>query len=193
MGSMMDDINKFAKIWDQALDSGIFKDEAPKTSEDSAEKGADFFGNYRADDYDIDRPLNESDLKHWNDVLKIAGNTVTKKDLDNNQKVSNSMGKASNPIYPYSVGMDQEIEKWDTFRQKLEELDELKKNLHNLESNLNKIMSEAPVDSKPEGAKKAKKKKSEDEMDKIAKDINDAIKKVTDLSNELTGKFGQPN
>lgn len=190
---MMDDINKFAKIWDQALDSGIFKDEAPKTSEDSAEKGADFFGNYRADDYDIDRPLNESDLKHWNDVLKIAGNTVAKKDLDNNQKVSNSMGKASNPIYPYSVGMDQEIEKWDTFRQKLEELDELKKNLHNLESNLNKIMSEAPVDSKPEDAKKAKKEKPQDKMDKIAKDINDAIKKLTDLSNELTGKFGQPN
>lgn len=193
MGSMMDDINKFAKIWDQALDSGIFKDEAPKTSDDSSEKGADFFGNYRSEDYDIDRPLNESDLKHWNDVLKIAGNTVSKADLDNNQKVSNSMGKASNPIYPYSVGKDQEIEGWDTFRLKLEELDELKKNLHNLESKLNQMMSESPVDTKPPATKKTKKNKSEENMDAIAKKITAAIKRVNDLSDELTGKFGQPN
>lgn len=188
MGSMMDDINKFAKIWDQALNSDIFKDETPKSQAD--DKGADFFGNYRSDDYDIDRPLNEADLKHWNDVLKISGNSVSKDTLDYNQNISNSMGKASNPVYPYSVGMDQEIAGWDAFCQKLEELDNLKKDLHNLESNLNKIMSETPEESE---VKKDKKSKPANEFDKISKKLNAAIKKVHELSDELTGKFGTPN
>lgn len=188
MGSMMDDINKFSKIWDDALKSDIFKSEPKQPEDEEKGSGADFFGNYLSPEYDIDRPLNEEAAKDWSDMVKIAGQPLLKKGVEYNQKVSQAMGAAANPVYPYSVGKDQEIEKWDNFCQKLEQLDQLKKNLHKLESSLNEMMSKNTKDGKE------KKKTSGDKsVDTIQTKINKLSKEINDLSDLVTGRFGASN
>ena len=69
MSSMMDDINKYADIWDKALAKGIF-DGAPKPPAPiEPEASADFFGQMKTGEYDIDSPLNEGEAKYWKDVF----------------------------------------------------------------------------------------------------------------------------
>ena len=73
----MDDINKYAAIWDAAQEKGIFKD-APKPpqprNQDDEDSffGADFFGQNRSAEYDIDEPINEVDSKYWATLPKIS-------------------------------------------------------------------------------------------------------------------------
>ena len=73
--SMMDDIDKYAKIWDAAQDKGIFPD-APKPrqidDEDASFFGSDFFGQHTSTEYDMDAPLNEIDTKYWLEVAQNA-------------------------------------------------------------------------------------------------------------------------
>lgn len=198
MGSMMDDINKFSKIWDNALESGIFKDETSKETKPD-DQGSDFFGNFRSDDYDIDQPLNESDIKNWNDIIKsTGGNQVSKSILKQNQNVAGAMGKSPNPLYPYSVGMDQEIQKWDSFCEKMNLLDQAKQKLYNLESSLNSLLaaegsedSNSKANENPQsGAKtKRKKPKNESKIDKLQKDMEKLRFEIHQLSDHVTGKF----
>ena len=61
MSSMMDDINKYAKIWDSALAKGIFNDAPRPPVPAEPEASADFFGQLKTDDYDMFSPLNEGE------------------------------------------------------------------------------------------------------------------------------------
>ena len=72
MSSMMDDINKYAKIWDSALAKGIFKDAPRPPVPAEPEASADFFGQLKTDDYDMFSPLNEGETKYWAEVSKSA-------------------------------------------------------------------------------------------------------------------------
>jgi hypothetical protein len=73
MSDMMADIAKYSKIWDDALEKGIFKD-APKPPQPSEPRdSADFFGNYLSGEYDMDKPLNEVDVQYWRNVSRMAG------------------------------------------------------------------------------------------------------------------------
>lgn len=191
MSDMMADINKYAAIWDAALEKGIFKD-APKPPQprnidaeeaDGFGGGADFFGQHYSDEYDIDRPLNEVDTKYWAAVSRQADplgkyvdplanineEVASKKDAV--KKSTEKMGNAHNPVYPYSVGKDQETkvsQNWGTGGKEHFQLEELKVRLEKLESKLNSIESTG--------------KSGKDTQSKI-----DGIKKqIDDLSDNLT-------
>jgi len=119
MSDMMDDINKYAAIWDAAQEKGIFKD-APKPpqprNQDDEDSffGADFFGQNRSAEYDIDEPINEVDSKYWATVSRMADPTGKYIDpllveesvpsKENTKKAAEKMSGAHNPVYPNSVG-----------------------------------------------------------------------------------------
>lgn len=185
MSDMMDDINKYAAIWDAALAKGIFKD-APKPAqprnldaEDSY--GADFFGQNRSPEYDGDEALNEVDTKYWAKISKMADPLGKYVDPLNEEaipaketlkKASDAMAGAHNPVYSQSVGKDQDVvvaQNWGTGGKEHFQLEELKVRLEKLESKLNAI------ESKGDSGK--------DTQNKI-----DSLKKqIDDLSDSLNG------
>lgn len=55
---MMDDLNKYAAIWDKAVANGVF-DDASKPVAKRTSDSSGFFGNSISDDYDMDGPINE--------------------------------------------------------------------------------------------------------------------------------------
>ena len=159
MSDMMDDINKYAAIWDAAQEKGIFKD-APKPAQprnqDAEDSffGSDFFGQHRSPEYDGDEALNEVDTKYWATISKMADplgkyvdplmmeETVPSK--ENTKKASEKMAGAHNPIYPASVGKDQDVviaQNWGTGGKEHFQLEDLKVRLEKLESKLNAIES----------------------------------------------------
>lgn len=171
MGDMMDDINKFAKIWDDAVQRGVFGGAAsPKPEEQEEEKGADFFGQYRTEEYDIDKPLNEVDSKYW----AILSNKADPLSEENNplKRVADAIGKAQNPINVNSVGKDQDVNvtpNWGFGGKEIEELEKLKVELHELESKLNSLTSK-DQDAKVESVH-SKIKSLKDEIDKLSDSI----------------------
>jgi len=176
MSDMMDDINKYAAIWDDALAKGIFKDSdaaAAKQVRKSAETdeesffGSDFFGQHRSAEYDRDEPLNEADTKYWAEVSKLAdphGYTDPLKLVESNEdnkRVADALAKSHNPIQPNSVGKDQEPEitqNWGVGGKEHFQLEELKVRLEKLEGKLNAMESEGKsgkdAQSKIDGLKK---------------------------------------
>lgn len=169
MGDMMDDINKFAKIWDDAVQKGIFNTtpNAPVSSEDKESNGTDFFGQYLTDEYERDKPLNEVDTKYWATLSRKADPLHE----ENNpfKKSAESMGKAQNPIQPNTVGKDQELnvtQNWGFGGKEIEELEKLKVELHELESKLNSLSSK-DQDSKVEGVQ-SKIDSLKNEIDKLS-------------------------
>jgi hypothetical protein len=172
MGDMMDDINKFAKIWDNAVQKGIFN--APSLPanteaerEEETDRGTDFFGQYLADDYDRDKPLNEVDTKYWA-ILSRKADPLSE---ENNplKTVVNAIGTSQNPVYPNSVGKDQDLNvtpNWGSGGKEIEELEKLKVELHELESKLNSLVSK-DQDSKVEGVQ-SKIDSLKNEIDKLS-------------------------
>lgn len=139
--SMMDDIEKYSKMWDDAKAAGIFaeapKPPAPAEPTDSA----DYFGNFLGGNYDIDKPLNEVDVTYWNRLSKMAGGSLDplREDKAQETEVAKAMGNAANPIYPYSYGKDQEMkvnQNWGAGGKEIEQLAELKAKLENLEGKI---------------------------------------------------------
>jgi len=172
MGDMMDDINKFAKIWDDALQKGIFDGPTPPTPADKQEdpdRGTDFFGQYLTDEYDRDKPLNEVDARYWAMLSKKADPLSE----ENNpvKSVVDSISRSQNPIHPNSVGKDQELNitpNWGYGGKEIEELEKLKVELHELESKLNNLVSK---DSKTEGVQ-SKIDSLKDEIDKLSDSLS---------------------
>lgn len=179
---MMDDINKFAKIWDDAVQKGIFAD-APKPAGKQAE--SDFFGQYLSDEYDKEAPLNEVDAKYWVRVAKAADPLFVENTKEQDSKINtDALANAHNPIHPNTVGKDQDIHvtpNWGFGGKEIEQLEELKKELHNLEVKLNSVIDE---------------KKSEDDTpkgDKIQEKIESLKKEIDNLSDSLSGsRFTHP-
>jgi len=188
MSDMMSDINKYAKIWDDALEKGIFKD-APKPAQprnlDAEDAfGTDFFGQNRSPEYDGDEPLNEVDTKYWARISKMADptgkyvdplaglNEETVPTKDEIKKSVNTAANTHNPIQTPSVGKDQNVvvtQNWGVGGKEHFQLEELKVRLEKLESKLNAI------ESRGESGKEAQSK------------IDSLKKQIDDLSDSLMG------
>lgn len=196
MSDMMDDINKYAAIWDKALAKGIF-DNAPKPPAPAEpQASADFFGQYNSDDYDINGSmyLNEGEVKYWSEVAKIASgrsayhmplNEEREMDTPTIKKHSSRLGSTFNPVYPNTVGKDQDLgtpvkvtQNWGVGGKELNDLADLKKRLHELESKL----SQAGIIKAEKG-----KKKKDDSESTILKGMDDLKKQIDDLSDRLNG------
>jgi|LakMenE18May11ns_1017448.scaffolds.fasta_scaffold9950328_4 hypothetical protein len=192
MSSMMDDINKYADIWDKALAKGIF-DGAPKPPAPiEPEASADFFGQMKTGEYDIDSPLNEGEAKYWKDVSRSAAgrsayhmplNEEREVDKASIKKASNRLGSTFNPVYNNTVGKDQDLgtpdkvtKNWGVGGKDLNDLEDLKKRLYKLEVELNKA-----------GIIKAEKGSRKDSESTILKSMDDLKKDIDDLSDKLNG------
>ena len=196
MSSMMDDINKYAAIWDTALSKGIFNDAPKPPAPAEPEASADFFGQLKTDDYDMDGPLNlnEAEVKYWVELSKSAGNRSAyhmplneERDLvkPTIKKVSNRLGSTFNPVYPNTVGKDQDLgtpvkvtQNWGVGGKELNDLEDLKKRFYELEVKL----SQAGILKSEKG-----KKKKTDAESTILKSMDDLKKQMDDLSDKLNG------
>jgi hypothetical protein len=180
MGDMMDDINKFAKIWDDAVQKGIFNS-APSPKEDQEEeRGTDFFGQYKTDEYDRDKPLNEVDAKYWKMLSKEVGVCMNEQSPSSAalKASADAIGNSQNPVLPNTVGKDQELNvtsNWAMGGKEIEELEKLKVELHELESKLNSLMS-----------------KEEAKPDPVQVKIESLKKEIDKLSDSLSGNRFDP-
>jgi hypothetical protein len=187
MSDMMDDINKYAAIWDAAQEKGIFKD-APKPpqprNQDAEDSffGADFFGQNRSAEYDIDEPINEVDSKYWATLSRMADPLshyvdplMTEESVpskENTKNAAEKMAGSHNPIHPNSVGKDQDMQvtqNWGVGGKEHFQLEDLKVRLEKLESKLNGIESKGDSG-----------KSTQDKIDGLKKQIDE-------LSDSLNG------
>lgn len=175
---MLDDINKFAAIWDAAQEKGIFAD-APKSKPEPPTEdgwGSDFFGqNFSSTDEEM--TINESDVAYWAECSRMSDFTGKKinevKDGSSKEKLAKDMGAAHNPVYPNTVGKDQKMnvtQNWGLGGKEHFNLEQLKIDLEKLESKLNALDSE----DKPSDAVQSK--------------IDDIRKQIDDLSDSLSGE-----
>jgi len=194
---MMADINKYAAIWDKAVANGVFDDATkPAVTQPGDDESTDFFGNYMSDEDDIDRPMNEVDCKYWAMLSKSAADRsayelkfneerkVSKKEA---KAASNKLGSTFNPVYSNTQGKDQDVivtQNWGVGGKKLNDLEDLKKRLYELEVKLNS----AGIVT----ADKKKKKKDSDEST-ILKGLADLKAQIDELSNKLNGNRNDEN
>jgi hypothetical protein len=187
MKNIHSDLDKYTDQWEKALKDG-FMDDSPHLPPPEAPGHSDFFGQW---DGGEDTPLNECDAKYWAQVYELSkGNgpgtapdpltaikeerAATKAEL---KFVTDKVGNAANPIYPYSAGKDQDMQptaNW-TDGKELRELAELKKKLEKLESQMN-----AEEGNGKSGAS-------------IQKQIDSMRQKLDDLSDSLNGNRFQGN
>ena len=194
MSSMMDDINKYAAIWDTALSKGIFNDAPKPPAPAEPEASADFFGQFKTGEYDMDGVLTEGETKYWAEVAKSAAGRSSyhmplneERDLDKPtiKKVSNRLGSTFNPVYPNTVGKDQDLgtpvkvtQNWGVGGKELNDLEDLKKRFYDLEVKL----SQAGILKGEKG-----KKKKNDSESTILKSMEDLKKDIDELSDKLNG------
>ena len=176
--SMLDDIDKFAKIWDSAQGKGIFEDTPKPKQEPEQEEdgwGSDFFGqNYSSDE---NMTINEDQIKYWKECSGIS--EITSKVLNenkntsgDNKSVADELSGAHNPIYPNTIGKDQDVkvtQNWGVGGKEHFDLESLKLDLYNLESKLNALESE------------------EKDSNSVQKRIDNIKKQIDELSDSLTG------
>lgn len=189
MSEYRQDIEDFAKIWDKALADGVFKDAPnvmPKGVDLSNDDGGtDFFGQSLNGEYDINAPINESDARYWAELAKNAADRsgyfnpvneereVSKKEAE---AASKKLGSTFNPVYPNTIGKDQDLKvtkNWAMGGEELTQLEDLKKRLHSLESELSKLGINKPATDKADST--------------LQKSIDDLKKQVDDLSDRLNG------
>ena len=182
---MLDDIEKYAKIWDKAIADGaldVKSDRPVKTSNDEESAfGSDFFGQNYSSEYDMDQPLNESDSQYWAKICRMAGGNYidplaeetmsTQKDTKANAE---KMGNLHNPTYSASLGKDgfdpdKVTQNWGVGGDQHFKLEDLKVRLEKLQSKLNEL------DAQGKSTKDAQSK------------IDDINKQIDDLSDSLTG------
>lgn len=180
LSNMMDDIERYAAMMDNAFEKGVFKDEKKETpaevAQDDEQSNTDFFGQYIGDEYDIDRPLNEVDSKYWALVAKMVdplGKDIITESKEEVKEISDALAKSHNPIYPNTVGKDQDVkitQNWGVGGKEHFQLEDLKVRLEKLESKLNAIESEGQSG-----------KSTQDKIDDLKKQIDE-------LSNSLSGE-----
>jgi hypothetical protein len=173
MSDMLSDINKYAQIWDKALEDGIFKD-APKLG-DAAAAGSNFFGQSMLDEFDPDEPLNESQVAEWRSISQAISlsngacivNEESEPSKKSLQNVSKKMANTHNPVYPYSVGKDQDYQNVGVDGEEVKKLEELKAKIETLEKSLAKMSLEGK-DLEKAKAKIVKLKKQYDDLSDAA-------------------------
>jgi hypothetical protein len=135
------DLNDFYDQWEKALADGIF-DDAPKLPAPSG--SFNYFGQLDMSEEDV--PLNEVDTKYWDQVYKLsrhAGDapdpiyfeerTPTNKET---KASADHLARSHNPIYPDTLGKDQNVvptPNWASAGKEFFELEDLKKTLEQLE------------------------------------------------------------
>ncbi len=185
MKNIHSDLDKYTDQWEKALKDG-FMDDSPHLPPPSPIGQSDFFGQWDGGD---DTALNECDAKYWAQVYQLSKHAgpgqcpdpltpmkeervAAKNDI---KRMTDKIANAANPIYPYSVGKDQDTKptsNW-TDGSELRELAELKRKLEKLESKMN-----AEEGNGKSGAT-------------IEKQINAMREKLDELSDSLTNhRFG---
>ena len=193
MSSMMDDINKYAQIWDSALAKGIFADAPKPPAPSEPEASADFFGQLKTDVYDMDGVLTEGESKYWAQIAKSAAQRTPyhmplneERDMDaaTVKKHANRLGSTFNPVYPNTVGKDQDLgtpvkvtQNWGVGGKELNDLEDLKKRLYELEVKLSQSGIIKPEKGKKKGGAEST----------ILKGMEDLRKDIDELSDKLNG------
>jgi hypothetical protein len=132
-------------------------------------------------------------VKYWAAVSESAADrSAYKMPINEERKVSkkeaktasNKLGSTFNPVYPNTQGKDQDVKvtkNWGVGGKELNDLEDLKKRLYDLEVKLNSA-----------GILKKVKKKDADE-NTIMKSMNDLKKQIDDLSDLLNGNRNDEN
>lgn len=178
MSDMLDDINKFAKIWDAAQEAGIFGAPESKVNPNEEEGwGSDFFGqNFGANDGE--EMFIESEVSYWAECSRISDFTGKKlneakaENSSGDKKLANKMGDAHNPVYPNSLGKDQKMnvsQNWGVGGKEHFDLEQLKIDLEKLESKLNALDAEGKSSNS------------------VQSKIDDIKKQIDELSDSLSG------
>jgi hypothetical protein len=175
---MRDDLAKFTQIWDKAQGQNIFAQADAKAAAEREAKQINFFGQM-PDVYDTQ--INADDMSQWNDVMKVMTDKYepNNSDLlveektpskDKVKKHSEKGANTHNPVYPDSIGKDNNINPENDFTngKNLDKLEELKKELHKLQVKFNKSEVLAKDTKKIE----ASISKIKDEIDQLSDMLN---------------------
>lgn len=125
MADERDDFATWVDMWEKAQKNGIFPEQpklVPGEEEGSSSDTTNAYWSY----FDSE-VINEDH----------AGRGSAKRDLADQAR---DMGKSPNPVFHHTVGNDQDLEPWTPNwidGKELNDLAELKKDLHNLECELN--------------------------------------------------------
>lgn len=174
------DLMKWCQQWDDAQTKGIFKDDTPqlptlnkKNSDNS------FFGMCNSHSED-DIPTNDSD--YWKQVLAMSDPEYREEMLNENKNVGNvakAIAQSPNPVRPHSVGKDQDLSPQSlglTFsEQDVEELADLKLQLHALQDKLNSFESRGQNSKKFESQIKTLKRKIDELSDAMTQTFPNAL------------------
>lgn len=193
MNQFRQDIEDFAKIWDKALENGVFNDlpKPAKAVDVGEDGGTDFFGQRLNGEYNIDTPMNESDVKAWCELAKNAAerspyfnpvNEEREYSKPEAEKLAKKTASSFNPVYPNTIGKDQDlkvVKNWALGGEELTKLEDLKKRLHALEVKLNSLGVNKPAKDKDDST--------------LQKSIDDLKQQVDDLSDRLNGNNSDAN
>jgi hypothetical protein len=131
-----EDFDDFVSKWDAAMEKGIFASppSPPSTSRDTADHS--FFG-LRQDNHTDS--IDDVDAKYWAAINSVADGGVQMERLDEvSEPLDPPANHDPNPIRRDTGGKDQDMEPRQlgvTFsEEEIEELDKMKKKLHELES-----------------------------------------------------------
>lgn len=149
------DLNQWADQYQAAIEHGVF-DDAPKPPSPTPQTAdVSFFGPVDTDPTDA---ATEADSEYWQrlhetmsglggyaDPLELSENTGEVK--SDAAAKAQAIAQSPNPVKPGSIGMDQDVHDpastGQTYSQEdLEQLEELKVQLHDLESKLNAFDTE---------------------------------------------------
>ena len=140
----MDDINKYAKIWDKALEDGIFND-MPKEKNFNG-MGLDFFGQSLAGEDLGDQPLNEAQIEIWKSLAAVtsltSGSVINEESVpskDALKNVANKVANSHNPINHTTVGKDSIYQNAGVEPDEIKKMEEMKKAMEKLEISLAKM------------------------------------------------------
>jgi len=140
---MDDDLLKYMGQWEKALKTDDFKKERPEVEApySTPSNTQSFFGNFGANH---PQERKESDFEYWKKVYNTSIGQHDPEDLvteDINRKdMTKALTNSANPVYPNTVGKDQDIvaPKWSDSKE-LTKLITLKSDLQTLESKLNAL------------------------------------------------------
>jgi hypothetical protein len=174
---ILNDLDKYSKMWDDAQKNGLFKQEEKPVNDDEESLGGSFFGMNFSSDVDSVAPINEVDSKYWSQVAKLADQSnfdpLQLEDTKEIGNISNTVANAHNPVIPSTVGKDQDVnvkQNWAVGGKEYFELAEMKVKLEQLEGKLSSLFDDSEKDSK-----------------NIQSQINNIKSKIDDLSNSLSG------
>lgn len=151
MGDMRDDLAHWTTVWEKAQKDGIFPTQEKVVPAETDEENPYW-------SYFDSSILNEDH----------AGKPMSKKDAGDQAR---DMAKVPNPVYHHTIGNDQDLEPWTPNwidGKELLELAELKKNLYELECEMNSLDANAQ------------------KVNSVEKKISTMKQKLHDLSNALT-------